>query len=799
MKIPSLFPVGAMLVPAFLASLASRSAAQQRTASDLVAPSPTTADSSRAIVTTPAWATREEPWTSVLYDEPGDGCLWAVGASWKASFGADGVVYLPRVGANEPRNRPLALSPDLVTLGGEPVEFERAAQPARHGDRVTLDRGSFTEAYDLSADSVEQSFVFESLPRAGDLVLRIPVGSDLAAFETSSGLEFRSEHGRVDYSRAVAIDARGRRTEAETRIEDGAITIRIGADVLADAALPLVVDPLLAAIFPDFTLNDTFSLDAAFDPFQAVWVVVYERVFSATDHDVIAKMYGSTGSLIATASIDVTSNSWITPRIADLASAHKFLVVAGTTAATGGAKSVRGRIAQPNGTLLTLDLQFSISGSLQGACIAPDVGGDSRLDVPGTWCVVFERDLTSSDHTIMYGLISSAGTPAFGPTTLSLVVGFSDEVPTISKGNGGVAWTVAWERFSFSTQTQIQGARISPIGALIAGPFFIGGGINSFASGPCASSPLDGGQRTAVVFQSGIPVLAGGSTSVVALLDGSTVLQVADLQNLEPSTTGENQIEPSVDSDGQHFLVSYSEFDSTFAHYKLFVTDLAVSAGTLQAVQSHLELQPGIGLSQTRSNVAAARTTGALAHRYLTVYDYRQNDVDHDAAGRFIDGVLGGPTSLFCFGDGTGAACPCANSGAPTHGCANSVFAAGALLQLAAGQASTLADTAVLQVSSVPPGVACIFFQGTASGDPVVLGDGLFCTAGSGIRLGAKTASPAGVASYPEPGDLAVSVRGAVPEGGGLRTYQVWYRNAATFCTSATFNVSNGLAIQWAR
>jgi hypothetical protein len=38
-----------------------------------------------------------------------------------------------------------------------------------------------------------------------------------------------------------------------------------------------------------------------------------------------------------------------------------------------------------------------------------------------------------------------------------------------------------------------------------------------------------------------------------------------------------------------------------------------------------------------------------------------------------------------------------------------------------------------------------------------------------------------------------------VPVSGGLRTYPSWYRNSASFCTSATFNLSNGLAIQWAR
>lgn len=31
----------------------------------------------------------------------------------------------------------------------------------------------------------------------------------------------------------------------------------------------------------------------------------------------------------------------------------------------------------------------------------------------------------------------------------------------------------------------------------------------------------------------------------------------------------------------------------------------------------------------------------------------------------------------------------------------------------------------------------------------------------------------------------------------GWRYYQVWYRNSASFCTGGTFNLSNGVAIDW--
>jgi hypothetical protein len=39
-------------------------------------------------------------------------------------------------------------------------------------------------------------------------------------------------------------------------------------------------------------------------------------------------------------------------------------------------------------------------------------------------------------------------------------------------------------------------------------------------------------------------------------------------------------------------------------------------------------------------------------------------------------------------------------------------------------------------------------------------------------------------------------VRGAVTSP-GTRSYQVWYRNAAAFCTPSTFNLTNGTSIVW--
>ncbi|MCY2959309.1 MAG: hypothetical protein NTY35_04010 [Planctomycetota bacterium] len=182
------------------------------------------------------------------------------------------------------------------------------------------------------------------------------------------------------------------------------------------------------------------------------------------------------------------------------------------------------------------------------------------------------------------------------------------------------------------------------------------------------------------------------------------------------------------------------------------------------------------------------------------VWDDARNDSgDIYAQNVNTDGTLGPAPSVatgFCFGDGTGAACPCANTGLTGRGCANSVDPGGALL-VAAGVPLLSADSVLLSGSGMPNSTV-LYFQGTtqqSGGAGVAFGDGKRCAGGSVVRLGTKVNS-AGASSYPAAGDPSVSVRGLVTVP-GTRTYQAWYRNAAAFCTASTFNLSNGVEFPW--
>lgn len=153
---------------------------------------------------------------------------------------------------------------------------------------------------------------------------------------------------------------------------------------------------------------------------------------------------------------------------------------------------------------------------------------------------------------------------------------------------------------------------------------------------------------------------------------------------------------------------------------------------------------------------------------------------------------------LFCAGDGGGTACPCGNNSASgaNEGCLNSLGSGGQLR--ASGTPSIANDSLVLQASSMPNSFG-LYFQGTtrtSSGAGFAFGDGLLCAGGSAVRLGTKAAA-AGASQYPGVGDPSVSSGGG-NSAGAVRTYQVWYRDAAAFCTSSTFNLTNGLELVWA-
>ena len=237
--------------------------------------------------------------------------------------------------------------------------------------------------------------------------------------------------------------------------------------------------------------------------------------------------------------------------------------------------------------------------------------------------------------------------------------------------------------------------------------------------------------------------------------------------------------------------------DDVFAHDRL-------SGATMRVSVDSSGLEGNAGSSSTTSGETDAISADG---RYVAFFSVASNLVpgDTNAVGDILVRDRGDASAFtpLCFGDGSGAACPCANSGAAGHGCENSATTGGALLS-ATGVASLAADSAQLTSAGELPSVTSVVLQGTIAVAPAFFGDGLRCAGGSLKRLYVKSAV-AGVVSAPDAGDASISARssalGDTIALGATRVYQVYYRDPnANFCAAPPggfFNVSNAIAVSW--
>jgi hypothetical protein len=204
------------------------------------------------------------------------------------------------------------------------------------------------------------------------------------------------------------------------------------------------------------------------------------------------------------------------------------------------------------------------------------------------------------------------------------------------------------------------------------------------------------------------------------------------------------------------------------------------------------------GAAQPRGSVRAFAFGGSdcnLNDRPDTcdVFDGTSPDLDLDGRPDECGDAIG---TRYCFGDGGGTACPCANDSPLFHdeGCLNSVGVGAQLV--ATGDAALSADTLLLTTVGVPDGELTVFFQGTGRlAGGAVFGDGLLCVSGVYTRLGSSIAAIS-TAVMPRPGTGPISGRGSVLAP-GTRTYQAWYRDPAGFCTGATYNLSGAVEVFW--
>ncbi len=152
----------------------------------------------------------------------------------------------------------------------------------------------------------------------------------------------------------------------------------------------------------------------------------------------------------------------------------------------------------------------------------------------------------------------------------------------------------------------------------------------------------------------------------------------------------------------------------------------------------------------------------------------------------------------FCFGDGTGAACPCGNFGVPGRGCSNSQHSEGGLLW-SNGNPSLSNDTVHMTVSGLPNNSSMLLYQGTLPLFGTPFGDGLRCVGGNVLRLYQRSALCGNREfGFGVPNDALLSVQGNLGIPGNVY-YQVRYRDGSpTYCSVPDlFNWTNAYRLAW--
>ncbi|MEY2745487.1 MAG: hypothetical protein RL112_529 [Planctomycetota bacterium] len=208
-----------------------------------------------------------------------------------------------------------------------------------------------------------------------------------------------------------------------------------------------------------------------------------------------------------------------------------------------------------------------------------------------------------------------------------------------------------------------------------------------------------------------------------------------------------------------------------------------------------------LGLRTTRSGAPQADDLDAFALVGEPWWDCNENGVEDsvdisqggssDNNGNFIPDECEDEYAKSCFC--TAGAGPCGNDN-PSGGCLNSLGVGGALDP--SGSTSLVEDDLVLTASNLPPNVPALLFCGpNATFTP--FGDGRRCVGNPLYRLGSSTANSSGVLVR-GPGlavqGCATPGLGCLSIGQALR-FQLWYRNAANYCTPSSFNLTNAVDV----
>lgn len=536
----------------------------------------------------------------LIDDSMEEGTVWVRNRSTRARFDASGGAVYPVFGKASPREWPVQFDVASVEVGGESIAVEMTDPPTVDGTDVIQRRAGLTEVHRIGLDGIEQTFVFDELPQAGELVLRMTVETDLNPVVEGDQLRFSHEaFGHVAYGKAFAFDGAGKSTPIERQWTGESIDFRVPASFVADAVLPLTIDPVWTSFSNGFGVADDADPSVLYAGATNQFLVVWNEYTSAQNLDVYASRYASNlGSPLEGIAIEISNDSWHGPACAYSYGADRALIAAVSNPGTGTGR-VAGRLFDVGAGQLAPGV---VTISSVGATSKEDVDvGGSNADTAADahFCVTWSRGQVTNQIDVEYRILEADGTPITGISKVNTSA--ADEIqPAISQGVGdadlsGDNWHIVW------TEDYDNDGR----GAILAKRIYFSGNasLNSDAfsvtadalfSHPTISSLSDEtlqftSRRGAVLaFERAIPDVSspsGFQTDILlGIVSDEQVVTITGLTDQEDVDSALQQRRPVISTNGRSFYVAYLEEDFG-----------AIGSGQWDVYLAAGEITPGAG------------------------------------------------------------------------------------------------------------------------------------------------------------------------------------------------------------
>ena len=395
--------------------------------------------------------------------------LLGCGNDYVVRFDDRGAHFTPVLGRDAFAVAPLQLALQSIHRGTTQLPCDLEDAPALAGDTAVYDRSpSIRERYELRDTGMEQSFVFDTLPGRGDLVVRCRLGGlgELAAPAADGGLDFVRDGQRLVHMGTVTgIDANGARAHGAIRRDGDFVELSLPASFVDRAALPLVLDPFVSAYGLAVVPSNDSAPHMVWHAQLQRWLCVFERAVSLTQTDVMIRALapnGSLGLLLPVASVAGTFSR--APRIAYHTGSNRCLVVYQQGASEFALNTIEGAVIDGLATTIT---PFQVASDPAGSCIVPDLSGDPT----GAGQGVVAYELRGNGLRLVPYTLAATGLPTLG-TVVTLSAHPTSVRPRVAKSAAGtIAITYGQKPGNFYFAYL---RAVSRTGALLGAPTAVG-------------------------------------------------------------------------------------------------------------------------------------------------------------------------------------------------------------------------------------------------------------------------------------------------------------------------------------